>query len=87
MLVATNIRAIATIKKYEGSLYVPNLASKQTSQDFVSPLLDFEPKYASCEVAGALIFNGSERWNCTTDYNNGVQALKCYREQIGSLIL
>ncbi|MDM5230166.1 hypothetical protein [Lysinibacillus pakistanensis] len=82
-----NIRVIPTIKKYEGSFYVPNLASKQTSQDFVSPLLDFEPKYASCEVAGALIFNGSEKWNGTTDYNNGVQTLKCYREQIGSLIL
>jgi len=83
---AANIRAIPSggRKEVQGSFSVPALAPKATSQNYVTPLVDFQPMMVETDEHGAIIFNGTERWEGTQSYSDGFHTLRAIPEQVGS---
>lgn len=81
---ATNIRAIQSIKTAKGNFNIPIIPIKSTSQDFVTPLMDFEPVYDSTGWGGAIIFWYGERWEGTDAYVSGRVTLRMIKEQVGN---
>ncbi len=82
---ANNIRLIQTGRKeVRGTFYVDAVMPYQTSPNYVTPLFDFQPMIAYTDEAGAVIFDGTERWEGIDAYKNGFHTLRAIPEQVGN---
>lgn len=79
---AANIRAIQSGKIVDGTLNVASISPRSTSEDYVTPLVDFEPRYCSTRWGGACIFDYAEIWEGTTAYSDGSHTLRMIKEQV-----